>query len=52
MRILTKKLQKDVLELYGSEAGMSIESTLPLSTYKLDDPQDYIITESHKGEKK
>ncbi len=52
MRILTKKLQKDVLELYGSEAGMSIESPLPLSTYKLDDPQDYIITESHKGEKK
>ncbi|RUM92597.1 MAG: 4Fe-4S ferredoxin [Thermodesulfatator sp.] len=52
MRILTKKLQKDVLELYGTEAGMSLDTPLPLSTYKLDDPQDFVLTESLKGEKK
>ncbi len=52
MRILTKKLQKDVLDLYGTEAGMSIQQPLPLSTYKMDDPQDFVLTESFKGEKK
>ncbi len=52
MRILTKKLQKDVLQLYGIEAGMSVQEPLPLTTYKKDDPQDFILTESLKGEKK
>lgn len=52
MRILTKKLQKDVLELYGAEAGMSIQAPLPLTTYKMDDPQDFVLTESLEGEKK
>ena len=46
MRILTKKLSKDVLALYGSEAGMDPEAPLPLSTYKTDDPQNFILTES------
>ncbi len=52
MRILTRKLQKDVLELYGAEAGMDMQSPPPLSTYKMDDPQDFILTESIKGEEK
>ncbi len=33
MRLLTKKLNKDVLELFGIEAGMEPESPLPLTTY-------------------
>jgi len=52
MRILTKKLQKDVLELYNFEPGLSLDTPLPLSTYKLDDPQDFILTDIKMGDKK
>ena len=45
MRILTRKLSSDVLKLYGSEAGMALDSPLPLTTYQQDDPQNFIITE-------
>lgn len=45
MRMLTKKLNKDVLELYGLEAGMQPDSPLPLTTYKPDDPQQFIVNE-------
>ncbi len=39
MRLLTRKLQKDVKELYGFEPGFSLEEPLPLSTYRQDDPE-------------
>ncbi len=52
MRLFTKKLQKDVLELYGFEPGLDVETPLPLSTYKVDDPEDFIITNIKKGDKK
>ena len=42
MRILTKKLEKDCLELYSWEAGLDIEKRPPLDTYKAEDPQDFI----------
>ncbi|NPA95755.1 MAG: 4Fe-4S ferredoxin [Thermodesulfobacteria bacterium] len=52
MRLFTKKLQKDVLELYDFEPGLDLETPLPLSTYRMDDPQDFILTHIKKGEEK
>ncbi|MFP4194519.1 MAG: 4Fe-4S ferredoxin [Desulfobacterales bacterium] len=42
VRDFTKKLEKDCLEFYGWEAGMSTEQRPPLDTYKPDDPEDFI----------
>jgi len=42
MRQFTKKLEKDVLDLYGYEAGMALDSRPPLDIYQLDDPEDFI----------
>ena len=42
VRLFTKKLEKDCLELYGWEAGMSLDERPPLDTYKPDDPEDFI----------
>lgn len=57
MRLLTKKLDRDCSQLFGIQApGVDLEAPLPLSTYKQDDPQDFLITEirpldSGKGER-
>ena len=42
MRAFTKKLNKDCFELYGWEAGLSLDERPPLDTYKSDDPDDFI----------
>lgn len=42
VRRFTKKLEKDVLELYNHEAGMSEEMRPPLDVYQPDDPGDFI----------
>jgi ferredoxin len=42
MRLLTKKLEKDCFDLFGWEAGMSLEVRPPLDTYKPSDPNDFI----------
>jgi len=42
LRLFTKKLEKDCLELYGWEAGMSLEERPPLDTYRPDDLEDFI----------
>jgi ferredoxin len=42
MRVFTKKLEKDCLELFGWEAGMSETERPPLDSYKLQDPDDFI----------
>jgi hypothetical protein len=42
MRQFTKKLEKDVLDLYGHEAGMTLESRPPLDVYRPDDPEEFI----------
>ncbi|MBW2259205.1 MAG: 4Fe-4S dicluster domain-containing protein [Deltaproteobacteria bacterium] len=42
MRQFTKKLEKDVLDLYGHEAGMTLESRPPLDVYQPDDPEEFI----------
>lgn len=43
VRQFTKKLEKDVLELYGHEAGMTMEARSPLDVYRPDDPEDFIL---------
>ncbi|MBS3756713.1 MAG: 4Fe-4S binding protein, partial [Desulfobacterales bacterium] len=42
VRDFTKKLEKDCLELFGWEAGLSAEQRPPLDTYSPDDPEDFI----------
>ncbi len=42
MRVLTKKLEKDCFDLFGWEAGMSLDVRPPLDTYKPGDPGDFI----------
>ncbi len=42
MRLLTRKLEKDIRELYDYEAGMSLEERPPLDTYRPDDPEFFI----------
>jgi ferredoxin len=42
VRQLTKKLEKDVGELYGYEAGLSLEERPPLDTYRTEDPDTFI----------
>ncbi len=42
VRQLTKKLEKDIMELYGYEAGLSLDQSPPLDTYRPDDSQEFI----------
>jgi len=42
VRAFTKKLEKDAMELFGWEAGMSTEERPPLDTFKPDDPEEFI----------
>jgi formate dehydrogenase subunit beta len=42
VRSFTRKLNKDVLDLYGCEAGLSIEERPPLDTYRPDDYDTFI----------
>lgn len=42
LRMLNKKTEKDVKELYGYEAGTNLEELPPMATFKIDDPQEFI----------
>lgn len=42
VRMLTKKLEKEVKELFGYEAGLNLEERPPLDTYRPDDPDNFI----------
>jgi ferredoxin len=42
VRAFTKKLEKDVFELYGWEAGLALDERPPLDTFKPDDPEEFI----------
>ncbi|MBA4366712.1 MAG: 4Fe-4S ferredoxin [Desulfobacterium sp.] len=42
VRAFTKKLEKDALELFGWEAGMSVDERPTLDTFKPDDPDKFI----------
>ena len=43
LRILMQKMVKLVKELYEFEAGLNLEDVTPLATFKLDDPQEFIM---------
>jgi ferredoxin len=43
MRQFTKKLEKDVLELFGHEAGLDLEKRPPLDLFRPDDPDDFVL---------
>ncbi len=43
VREFTKKLNKDCLELYGWEAGLTLKQRPPLDTFKPNDPEEFII---------
>jgi hypothetical protein len=40
VRTLTKKLEKDCLELFNWETGIDLEKRPPLTTYNPNDPND------------
>ncbi len=42
VRDFTKKLEKDCLELFGWEAGLTLKQRPPLDTYRPDDPDAFI----------
>ncbi|MBT4365306.1 MAG: 4Fe-4S ferredoxin [Desulfobacterales bacterium] len=42
VRAFTKKSEKDCFELYGWEAGLSIDKRPALETFKQNDPEDFI----------
>ncbi len=42
VRTFTKKLEKECYELYGWEAGLTIDQRPPLDTFKPDDPDNFI----------
>ncbi|WP_319016572.1 4Fe-4S dicluster domain-containing protein [Desulfoluna spongiiphila] len=43
VRNFTKKLEKDCYELYGWEAGLTVDQRPPLDSFKLDDPEKFIM---------
>lgn len=42
VRAFTRKLNKDILDLYGCEAGLRIDERPPLDTYRPDDDDTFI----------
>ncbi|MBF0100609.1 MAG: 4Fe-4S dicluster domain-containing protein [Desulfobacterales bacterium] len=42
VRQFTKKLEKDCVELFGWEAGLTLDKRPPLDHYKTNDPQSFI----------
>jgi ferredoxin len=42
MRVFTKKLEKDCLDLFGWEAGLSLDVRPPLDVYRPNDPNNFI----------
>jgi len=42
LRTFTRKLAKDVKELFGYEAGMDAEEVPPLGTFEMDDPNEFV----------
>lgn len=42
MRVFTRKLEKDCLDLFGWEAGLSLDVRPPLDVYRPSDPNDFI----------
>lgn len=45
LRGMTRKMVKEVKQLFGSEAGLSLEEKPALATFKADDPQPFLAKE-------
>ncbi|MBM3189724.1 MAG: 4Fe-4S ferredoxin [Chloroflexi bacterium] len=43
LRLLNRKMAKEVLERYGYRAGLDLEAVPPLATFRPDDPQEFIL---------
>lgn len=43
VRLLTRKLEKDIQEAYGYEAGVDPKAAPPLNLFRPDDPAEYIL---------
>jgi ferredoxin len=43
IRKLNRKLQKDVAELFHHQAGCSLDEVAPLATYRVDDPDSFMV---------
>lgn len=43
IRKLNRKLQKDVQDLFGHEAGLRLDEACPLATFRPDDPEHFIV---------
>jgi formate dehydrogenase subunit beta len=43
IRKLNRKLLKDVKDLFGYEAGLSLDEVNPLATFRPDDPEQFIV---------
>jgi len=42
LRMLTKKVAKDIKTLFNAEAGLSLEEKPVMASFSEDDPQDFI----------
>ena len=42
VRMLTKKLEKEIMDRWGYEVGLDLEKPPPLAVYQPDDPQEFI----------
>jgi ferredoxin len=49
LRLLTKKLEKEALETFSFESGLDPESPLLFTTFKDEDPEDFMITHELKA---
>ncbi|WP_449241379.1 4Fe-4S dicluster domain-containing protein [Desulfoscipio gibsoniae] len=45
LRLLTRKLVKDVKDLFSAEAGVNIEDKAALATFTADDPEPFLVKE-------
>jgi len=49
LRLLTKKLEKEALSAFSYEAGLDLEASLLLASFREDDPEDFMITQELKA---
>ncbi|MCG8400539.1 MAG: 4Fe-4S dicluster domain-containing protein [Firmicutes bacterium] len=45
LRLLTRKMVKDVKELFNAEAGVSMDDKAALATFTADDPEPFLVKE-------
>ena len=45
LRLLTRKLVKDVKGLFNAEAGVNLDDKAALATFTADDPEPFLVKE-------